>query len=201
MKISLILAHPNNKSFNFAIFKKTIETLKNNNHLIYSHDLYKENFNPLLTGEELGFDKINDKLIKLHCWEIQKSDGIIIIHPNWWGQPPAILKGWVDRILRENVAYKFKEGDSGGGVPDGLLIAEKAIIFNTSNTPFNREVEVFGDPLEAIWKKCIFDYCGVKNFQRRMFSVISESTLEERIKWLEEVKEIIESSFPKEKKA
>jgi len=54
-----------------------------------------------------------------------------VVHPNWWGQPPAILKGWIDRILRPGVAYQFLEGDAGEGVPVGLLKAETALIFNT----------------------------------------------------------------------
>ena len=62
------------------------------------------------------------------------AEGIIIIHPNWWGMPPAILKGWVDRVMRPGVAYEFLEGDSGEGVPRGLLRARRAIVFNTSNT-------------------------------------------------------------------
>ena len=44
-----------------------------------------------------------------------RADGIIAIHPNWWGQPPAMLKGWIDRVLRPDVACKFLEGDGGEG--------------------------------------------------------------------------------------
>jgi len=62
------------------------------------------------------------------------------------GQPPAVLKGWVDRVFRAGVAYKFLEGDKGDGVPVGLLKIRTAIVFNTSNTPPVREKKVFGDP-------------------------------------------------------
>jgi len=198
MNVSVIIAHPNIKSFNHAIFLETLKVLKSNNHNIFSHNLYKENFDPVMNCEELGFDRINNDLVKIHCEEIVKADGIIVIHPNWWGQPPAILKGWVDRVFRENIAYKFNEGDSGEGIPKGLLKVKTAVVFNTSNTPKEREIEVFKDPLETIWKNCIFNYCGVKNFSRRMFCVIAGSSLEQRIKWLYEVNEIVNSSFPKD---
>ena len=46
-----------------------------------------------------------DELLAAHQREIREADGIIVIHPNWWGQPPAIMKGWVDRVLRVGVAY------------------------------------------------------------------------------------------------
>jgi len=119
----------------------------------------------------------------------------VIVHPNWWGQPPAILKGWIDRVLRCGVAYKFEEGDSGEGIPIGLLKAKAAVVFNTSNTPFEREQEVFTDPLQVLWKTCIFDLCGVKTFYRKMYGVIVTSTPEQRKSWLLDVRKIIRKYF------
>ena len=110
--------------------------------------------------------------------------------------PPAILKGWVDRVVRPEVAYRFEEGDGGEGVPVGLLKAKAALVFNTSNTPEYREHEVFGNPLENLWKTCIFDLCGVKEFHRRNFTVVVTSTAEERKGWLEETAALVERTFP-----
>lgn len=87
-----------------------------------------------------------------------EADGIVVIYLNWWGLPPAILTGWVDRIMRPGVAYEFLETDSGEGVPNGLLKAKKAIVFNTSNTETEREKKVFRDPLETILIYLIFLY-------------------------------------------
>ncbi len=120
-----------------------------------------------------------------------------MVHPNWWGQPPAILKGWVDRVIRPGVAYQFLEGDSGEGVPCGLLAARTAIVFNTSNTDAEREQMVFGDPLETIWKNCIFDLCGVKDFHRQTYSVVVTSTLQQRLAWLDDVWAVVNRYFPK----
>ena len=78
--------------------------------------------------------------------------------------PPAVLTGWVDRVMRPGTAYEFLEDDNGEGVPSGLLKANKAVVFNTSNTAAKREDTVFGDPLERIWKDCIFGLCGVRDF-------------------------------------
>ena len=131
-----------------------------------------------------------------HCREIASADGIIIVHPNWWGMPPAILKGWIDRVLRMEVAYRFVANDKGEGVPVGLLKAKMAIVFNTANTPEDREQKSFGDPLETLWKRCVFDLCGVKNVQRRTFAVVVTSTPEQRMQWLAEVREIVGAHFP-----
>jgi NAD(P)H dehydrogenase (quinone) len=107
MQISIILAHPDPLSFNHAIAYKAFEVLKLNNYDVFFHDLYKEKFDPLLGQEEIARDAALPAAIKKHCEEIAAADGIVIVHPNWWGQPPAILKGWVDRVIRPGVAYEF----------------------------------------------------------------------------------------------
>jgi NAD(P)H dehydrogenase (quinone) len=196
MNVSVILAHPYQKSFNHAIYETVLKTLGENGHEVFAHNLYEEEFNPLLMGTELVNGETSDPLVLKHREEIQKAEGIIIIHPNWWGQPPAILKGWTERVLRSGIAYEFEEGDDGSGVPEGLLIAKAALVFNTSNTPEEREMNVFGDPLECIWKECIFDFCGIKTFYRKMFRVVASSTLEEREKWLNEVQDTSNMCFP-----
>jgi NAD(P)H dehydrogenase (quinone) len=197
MKISVILAHPYKKSFNYAIAETVLKKLKDNNHTILFHDLYEENFDPVLDAEELSTDYTDDTLVVSHCEEISSAEAIIIIHPNWWGQPPAILKGWIDRVFRHKIAYLFDENDSGGGIPTGLLKASQAMVFTTSNTNAEREMKNFGDPLETLWRNCIFGFCGVHKFYRRNFNVIAESSLVQRIEWLEEVKDIINDYFPK----
>ena len=164
---------------------------------IFYHDLYAEDLDPILPGRETFKGGIIANDIQHYCDEIAVSDAIIIVHPNWWGQPPAILKGWVDRIFRPGVAYEFQPTDSGEGVPIGLLKAKTAIVFNTSNTPIERELNVFGDPLERLWKNCIFDLCGVKNFHRKMFSVVCTSTQEQRKAWLEDVHELVSTAVLK----
>ena len=196
MEISVILAHPYPESFNHAVYQTVLDTLKKNRHQIHAHNLYEEKFNPLLEGSELATGETSDALVLQHRQEIKKAHGIIVIHPNWWGQPPAILKGWIDRVLRSGVAYQFEEGDDGSGVPEGLLVAETALVFNTSNTPLEREIQVFGDPLERIWKDCVFDFCGIENFHRKIFRIIASSTPNQRKSWLEDVKKAINTYFP-----
>ena len=196
MNVSIILAHPNAGSFNHAIANAAADALRRNRHEVILHDLCQEQFPPLLSVAENQKDAKLDPLVARHCREIANADGIIIVHPNWWGMPPAILKGWIDRVLRPGVAYRFVEGDQGEGVPLGLLKAKAAIVFNTANTPERREREIFGDPLETIWKNCIFDLCGVTNVQRRTFAGIVTSTPEMRARWLAEVCEMVKTLFP-----
>jgi putative NADPH-quinone reductase len=192
----VILAHPDPKSFNYAIAEVVIAALRENRHQIVFHDLHQEGFEPVLPAQEIPEQGILSPGIRKYCDDIAAAEGIVVIHPNWWGQPPVILKGWIDRVFRSGVAYRFLEGDSGEGVPVGLLKAKVAIVFNTSNTPANREKDAFGDPLETLWKDCLFNLCGVKTFHRRMFGVMVTSTPALRHQWLDEVKETMGCFFP-----
>ena len=196
INIALIVAHPNPASFNHAIAQAAITELQRNGHGVAFHDLYAEGLDPVLPAAEIAEEAVLPPAIALHCAEIAAADGIIIVHPNWWGQPPAILKGWVDRVLRLGVAFRFLEGDAGEGIPIGLLRAKAAIVFNTSNTPEERENTVFGDPLGRLWKTCIFEFCGVKTVHREMFRVVVTSSHEQRRAWLAQVQEIVERFFP-----
>ena len=195
MRVSVILGHPDPNSLNHAIALTAVETLAKMGVEVRFHDLCAEGFDPLLPAAEMGRDAVLPPQVARHCEEIREADGLILVHPNWWGQPPAILKGWVDRVLRPGVAYEFQPGDNGEGVPVGLLKPMTVLVFNTGNTPEKREREVFGDPLQRLWADCILNFCGVRRVVRRLFGVVCTSTGEERQTWLEEVATLVRQEF------
>ncbi|MGD0770335.1 MAG: NAD(P)H-dependent oxidoreductase [Tepidisphaeraceae bacterium] len=196
MQVSVIVAHPHLQSFNHAIAQAAVSSLRRNGHQVVFHDLYADKFDPVLPAAEIPQESALPADVELHCQEIACADGIIVVHPNWWGQPPAILKGWVDRVLRPGRAYQFVEGDQGEGIPVGLLKAKVALVFNTSNTPAERERLVFGDPLETLWKNCVFQLCGVTTVHRQTFSVVVTSTVQQRQAWLAKVRDAVAHHFP-----
>ncbi|EFL51412.1 NAD(P)H dehydrogenase (quinone) [Solidesulfovibrio fructosivorans JJ]] len=195
MPYAVILAHPRPGSFNHALAHAACAALGRLGAEVRLHDLYAEGFDPLLEAPEMGRDAPLSPSLSLHCREIAAAEGIVIVHPNWWGMPPAILTGWVDRVMRPGVAYEFLEGDNGEGVPRGLLSARGAVVLNTSNTAREREVRVFGDPLERIWKDCVFGLCGVADVRRRMFETVVTSSPGTRQEWLRQTEALILETF------
>lgn len=191
MRALLVVAHPNSQSFSHAMANEAASVLRAREWSVVQHDLYAERFNPVQPTTELENTHSDDALVEQHCQELALADLILVFHPNWWGQPPAILKGWVDRVFRLGTAYGYPPGVPPAGIPTGLLKARGALVFNTSNTPTEREQEVFGDPLETLWKHCIFRLCGVEQVTRRMFGPLSGSELSERESWLSEVRRLV----------
>jgi putative NADPH-quinone reductase len=192
MRILVVIGHQAPGSFCHAIAATAIETLKAAGHGVIYHDLYEERFDPILPAPEVPKGAELDPVVRQHCDEVTAADGYVIVHPNWWGQPPAILKGWIDRIFRQGVVYAF----TAEGV-NGFLKGKTAQVFTTSNTPRDVELSYFGDPLENLWKTCIFDLCGLKDFERRNFEPVILSTLPDRQAWLEEVRQTIARRFPR----
>lgn len=192
MKTTVIIAHPNtDKSFNHAIANAAIKALEEKGHEVTVLDLYKENFDPVLPLNEEKLEESDlPEQIRAMMETIRQSDGLIFIHPNWWGAPPANLKGFLDRVFRVGFAYKF--------TPNGalsLFTDKTAQVFTTSNTPRDVEVSVYGDPLENYWKTIVFGLCGCKSFERRNFESIIMSSPEDRQKWLDEVTETVKRRF------
>jgi NAD(P)H dehydrogenase (quinone) len=191
MNALLVVAHPSKVSFSHAMLDVAVRVLIARGYACAVHDLYEEGFNPVRPKPESGNTVSDDPLVERHCYELKEADLILVFHPNWWSQPPAILKGWVDRVFRLGTAYEYPQGTGFEDVPVGLLRAKHALVFNTSNTPETREAAVFGDPLEALWRISIFGLCGVSSVHRRMFGPVAGSTVEQRESWLSEVRAVI----------
>jgi len=190
MNILVILGHQHPGSFCHAITQRAVDTLRGAGHEVVLHDLYQEQFDPILNQEEIPRGSALPAVIERHCAEVTAADGYLVVHPNWWGQPPAILKGWLDRVLRQGVAYQFGPQ----GVVE-LLAGKRAVVFTTSNTPRADELRLYGDPLENLWKNCIFGMCGVRRFTRQNFESIVMSTPEQRAAWLDEVERLVAEQF------
>ena len=128
-KIFIVYAHNDDASFNAAIKKTFIETAKENGHEVDCVDLYKEKFNPVFAGEE------PDETVLNHRKRIEKCDVIALIAPIWNFRMPAILEGWIDKVLAPPWAFKFKKLVGNYGYPQGNLKGKKAIIFCTYGSP------------------------------------------------------------------
>lgn len=183
---SVILAHPRSGSLNHALADAAARGLRAAGFDVRLHDLYAEGFAPALQADEVESTLFADELAARHAAEIVRARRIVVVHPSWFFQVPAMLKGWVDRVLREGVA--FRRGDRGG--VEGLLAAERALVVTTANAPWAYEEGVLGDPLGTFWDRCVFTPAGVRRVDRFVFTPVRESTPEQRRAWLERVEQV-----------
>ncbi|MBO8193535.1 NAD(P)H-dependent oxidoreductase [Streptomyces oryzae] len=192
MRIAVYLAHPRPGSFNHALFDAVVDELRQRGCEVLAHDLYAEAFDPLLTAPETetvsgaaAAEDGQDLALARHRAEVAGAEALVFVHPNWWGMPPALLAGWVQRVLAPGVAYKLGTAD---GEPVGLLPATRALVLNTSDTPAEREEQEFNDPLHSIWSACILPYTGVTDVRRTVFRTVTGSTDAQRAEWLRQAR-------------
>ncbi|MFJ6940098.1 NAD(P)H-dependent oxidoreductase [Streptomyces sp. NPDC101132] len=190
MHIGVYLAHPRAGSFNHALFDAVVGELRARGAAVSAHDLCAEGFPPVLSADETetvgAAARAHDAQVSLHRAEVATLDALVFVHPNWWGMPPAVLTGWVQRVLAPGVAYKLGTAD---GEPAGLLRAGRALVLNTSDTPADREASEFGDPLHRIWAACVLPYVGVEDVRRTVFRTVTDSSDVERAAWLAEARQ------------
>lgn len=188
-RIGVYLAHPRPGSFNHAVYNTVVRHLRDLGCEVLAHDLYAEKFAPELTADETDTVRsathTHDAQVALHRAEVATLDALVFVHPNWWGMPPAVLAGWVQRVLAPGVAYKLGTPE---GEPEGLLRAGRALVLNTSDTPADREEAEFGDPLQRIWASCILPYAGVGDVRRFVFRTLTDSSDETRASWLHQAR-------------
>jgi NAD(P)H dehydrogenase (quinone) len=168
MKIVQVLCHPRPGSFNLALAATAQESLRALGHDVILHDLYKEGFDPVLGAPELARSFSLDGLVQAHCRELAACDGLLIFHPDWWGQPPAVLKGWLDRVFRQGVAYDL-DGDAEEKDWTPLLKGKKGLVFCTSDARDDEGSKSTGyggavpRTLETLWTDVILGRCGMKS--------------------------------------
>ena len=197
MKILLVVAHPNPASFNHALAAAAAESLRALGHEIVLQDLHADGFDPITPASEFPKNAVLPPNIARRCAELASADGLIVVHPNWWGQPPAILKGWIDRVVRNGVAYEFRVGPNGKPGPVPLHKLRAALVINTGNTPMEAELALYGDPLDNLWKRCFGGMCGIPRTERLYFTSVIVSTPEQRVAWLAEVRAKTAALFPR----
>ena len=102
-KVFLVYGHYNAKSFNSAIKDVFIKSAEEKGHSVECIDLYKEKFNPVYAGEKA------DEVVLDHRKKIDETDLIVLVAPIWNYRMPAILEGWIDKVLAPPWAFSFKK--------------------------------------------------------------------------------------------
>jgi len=181
----VVVSHPDPGSLNHALSQVVLEAWRARGHEAVLLDLHQSSFNPILDLDEARGRASSDAQIQAHIRQLQQARLLAVVHPNCWGAPPAMMKGWMDRVFAPGAAYAFPKGEDEGLAPVGLFSGKRALVINTSNTTAERERDAFGDPLERIWRDCLLGYCGFAEVQRLVFRVVATSTPAERDAWMQ----------------
>ena len=160
MKHLVIYAHPYEKSFCSSLKNMIIETSKAHNIHTVERDLYKMDFSPVLSADEivaLQKGEVSSDVLEEQQL-ITDSDLITFIYPIWWTQMPAILKGYIDRVFTHGYAYEAV----GHHTFEGLLKSKRVAIYNTIGTTMKESVDQgLIDSMKKLSHTGIIEYVGM----------------------------------------
>ncbi len=189
MNYLLIYSHSNPKSYTKAVLESILNSLNTRNVKVNVLDLYKEKLNPVLLvdNEHRRRDLHIDPETTVYRKMIEEADHLVFIYPVWWHGFPAILKGFIDRVIASDFVYSFKGTKKGSLFPIGLMKDKKISCFYTLDAPFL--VALF-DPGWLAIKFGLFRYAGFKHVKRFYRSGLKHLTEQQRKDWLIKCSEI-----------
>ena len=133
MRALVVYCHPIEGSFTSAVRDVVLGRLAAAGAEVRLHDLYAQGFQPVLTGGELDSyldTPANRAPVEAQCADIEWCDTLIFIYPTWWYGLPAMLKGWLDRVLVPDVAFIMPKKD-GDIIKRGLTHITRLGVFTT----------------------------------------------------------------------
>lgn len=180
MKILILNANPREESFSDALAASYSKGAADSGHEVKFFNLRDLKFDPILHGGYHKPTELEDSL-KDQQEAIKWCEHLVIITPMWWSGAPALLKGYIDRVLLPGFAFKFKEG----GTWDRLLAGKSARVIYTQDSPLVYSFLVIGDAFWNALKKGILEFSGFKPVKRTVFSRVSMVKPEKRQEWID----------------
>ncbi|WP_102960150.1 NAD(P)H-dependent oxidoreductase [Mangrovicella endophytica] len=178
MRVLIVYAHPEPTSFCAALKDEAVRTITEAGHGVTVSDLYADAFDPVAGRHDFttvaDATRFHYQSEQLHAAErdtfapdirreqqrLAESDALVFLFPLWWGGPPAIVKGWIDRVLAYGVAYV-----DGARFDTGLLREKRGLLcVTTGGTPARfSQGGAYGDIAQVLWplQRLTLDYMGL----------------------------------------
>ncbi len=157
---TIIYANPTTQSYNQSILNTLIQNFEKNRQNYQVIDLYRDKFNPVLSAaDRIIFDdgKTTDQKVRDYQEVIKNSTELYFIFPIWWYDMPAILKGFMDKVLLNHFAYQ--ENTTGHLV--GLLQNINQVDIITTSTATQEFIEKHGNFIRGIFIENILPDVGI----------------------------------------
>ena len=189
MKTVIVFNHPYDGSYCNAILNSVTAGLLKNNHEVDLIHLDKENFNPVMTQEDLrafvNRKPVDPKVIE-YKERLGKADHLIFIFPIWWELMPAMTKGFIDKVIFPGVAYDYK---SNGFMTKKLKKIQSVTLITTMNTHRFFYRLLFGNAIKRAFFTGTFWKLGYKNRKWISLNMVKFVTEDKRKKWLLELEQ------------
>jgi putative NADPH-quinone reductase len=136
MQVVVVLAHPNSDSLSHAIAERACAGLRTAGHEVHLLDLYALGFRAAMSLEDHvayhGEHPAIDPMVARHAALVQQAQALVFVYPTWWSSMPAMLKGWLERVMVPGVAFVFGKN---GKVRPGLTNVRHIVGISVYGSP------------------------------------------------------------------
>lgn len=171
--VVVVLSHPNPDGFGSASARVAVDALHAAGHRVTLLDLYGEGFDPVMSREELhryqSRTPDTSGPLKRHIEAVTSADAIVFVYPTWWSGLPAVLKGWLERVMLPTVSFDF---DGRNKVRPALTNIRRVVVISTYGSP-RRYVAAVNDNGLRILARAFRLTCGLRTrvTRIRLFSM------------------------------
>ncbi len=113
MRVAVVLAHPNPDSFSHELARRAASGLASAGHEVEVVDLYAIGFRAAMSREERaayhGDEPVLDPRVSTQIDLVRSVEALVFVYPTWWSALPAVLKGWLERVMVPGVGFRFDE--------------------------------------------------------------------------------------------
>lgn len=196
MKTTIVYNHPYEGSFNHAILERAVETAEKAGQEVQVIDLDKEKFNPVMTSQDLlGFVKHEqvDPQAKRYGELLAQSQHLVLIFPIWWELMPAMMKGFIDKVVFPGSFYDYKS--NGLQMQRKIEGLETITIITTMNTPKSLYRFLYGNAIQKALVRGTFKKAGYKDVKWLSLNQVKQSSQEQRVGMLDRVANLLTKRF------
>ena len=139
MQHLIVVSHPLQDSITMKLARAYALELQQLGHSQCTHDLYRMNFNPVMSAEELeplSIGRAVDDDVAHAQNDLRAADALTMIYPLWWASMPAMMKGYIDRVFARGVVYEARSG-----VAHGLMDGKRCVVITLSGSPLSRLID------------------------------------------------------------
>lgn len=187
----IVTSHPYDGSFCHALMVAAKDGAQKAGNTVDAIDLEQDHFDPVMHGADLvGFlkHKAQDEQAKDYIQRVKAADHLILIFPIWWELMPAMMKGFIDKVVFPGETFTYKKG--GTGMASALPKLKSTTIMTTMNTPKFLYRWVFGDAIQRALVRGTFKKMGLKKVRWMSCHMVKKSSDAKRQGWLSEAGKI-----------
>ncbi len=189
-KIAVVLGHPDGKAFCGALAEAYGAGARQVGHDVTLLPLAEMAFDPVLRQGFRGNQPLESDLVYAQQ-VLHDAEHSVWVYPNWWGGPPALLKGFIDRAFLPGFAFQYTQGP----LPQKLLKGRSAHVLMTLDTPVWWYRYAMGAPGLRVMQRGILQFSGISPVQSTLVGPVRGSSLKQREHWLQQAKKLGEKGF------